>query len=281
LQKRRDIGTLDHPESIEKDLFLEAVFRRYGYDFRQYSSASILRRIKAAMNKERLVTISALQGRILRDPECMERFLSVVAVNVTSMFRDPPFYLAFRRRVIPSLRTYPFIRIWVAGCSTGEEVYSVAIILEEEGLYDRARIYATDICPAVLEGAQEGIFPLSKMKDYTSNYLAAGGRNEFSSYYKAQYDSAIFKSSLKQNLTLAQHNLATDASFNEFNVILCRNVMIYFNADLQKQVFQAFHDSLCIYGILGLGNKESLRHCEAANAYEALSKEQRLFRRIR
>jgi chemotaxis protein methyltransferase CheR len=277
----RDLRTLENPESIERDLFLEAVFRGYGYDFRQYSSASILRRIKAAMNKEGLPSISALQERVLRDHACMERFLSAVAVNVTSMFRDPPFYLAFRQQVIPRLRTYPFVRIWIAGCSTGEEVYSVAIILAEEGLYERARIYATDISPAVLESAREAIFPLAKMKEYTSNYLEAGGRREFSSYYQAQYDSAIFKTALKENLTFAQHNLASDASFNEFNVILCRNVMIYFNDELQSQVFRAFHDSLCMYGILGLGNKESLRHCPKVDAYEELSQEQRLFRRIR
>lgn len=277
----REIKSFGNTELVEKDLFLEAIYRCYGFDFRKYACASMLRRIKMAMTNEGLSTISAFQDLVLRDPECMERFLKAVVVNVTSMFRDPAFFLVFREKVVPILRTYPFIRIWIAGCSTGEETYSLAILLEEEGIYERTRIYSTDISSIVLKTAQESIFPLSKMKEYTVNYQRSGGRRDFSEYYSARYERAIFKASLKRNMIFAQHNLATDSSFNEFNVILCRNVMIYFNQDLQDRVFRVFHDSLCPFGILALGNKESLRSSSMADQYEELDREERLFRRVK
>lgn len=268
-------------ELVEKDLFLEAVFRCYGFDFREYAAASIIRRIKVAMLNEGVTTISALQDRVLRDPECMERFLKVVVINVTSMFRDPAFFLAFREKIVPMLRTYPFIRIWVAGCSSGEEAYSLAIILEEEGIYERARLYATDISSVVLNSAKEAIFPLAKMKEYTANYQQSGGRQDFSGYYSARYENVIFKASLRRNMIFAQHNLTSDGSFNEFNVILCRNVMIYFNKELQDRVFRVFHESLCNFGILALGSKESLRFSPMADQYEDIDLRKRLFRRVK
>src|SRR5581483_4083893 len=178
-------------------------------------------------------TVSQLQDRLLHDPPCMERLLLDLSINVTAMFRDPSFYLAFREQVVPMLRTYPFTRIWCAGCSTGEEVYSLAILLQEEGLYERTRIYATDINENVLQTAREGVFPLAKMQQYTQNYLNGGGTLDFSQYYVAAYDHAQFSKSLTENVVFAQHNLAMDRSFNEFNLILCRNVMIYFDKALQ------------------------------------------------
>ena len=209
-------------EDIELSLLLQGVFRHYGFDFREYARGSLKRRICNVIDSERLATISELQNKALHHPDCMERLVRALSVNVTSMFRDPSFYLAFRKKVVPLLRTYPFIRIWHAGCSTGEEVYSIAILLKEEGLYDRSRIYATDMNEAVVKRAQGGVFPLSAMKEYTTNYLNAGGQCSFSEYYTAQYDNAILQPSLKKNMVFSQHNLATDGSFNQFNVILCR-----------------------------------------------------------
>jgi chemotaxis protein methyltransferase CheR len=197
------------------------------------------------------------------------------------MFRDPTFHLALREHVVPLLRTYPFTRIWVAGCSTGEEVYSLAILLEEEALYDRARIYATDLNEEVLERARLGVFPLARMQDYTRNYIGAGGKRAFSDYYTSGYDGAAFDRSLMRNVVFAQHNLAMDRSFNEFQVILCRNVMIYFERSLQKRVFELFDDSLARLGILALGHKESLRTSAHADRYEELDAIERLYRKVR
>jgi chemotaxis protein methyltransferase CheR len=196
------------------------------------------------------------------------------------MFRDPSFYLTFRKRVVPLLRTYPTVQIWVAGCSTGEEVYSLAILLHEEGLYPKCRIYATDISQAILRRAREGIFPLAAMREYTANYHQAGGVHEFSDYYTAQYGSVMFSGSLKQNLVFSEHNLATDGSFNEFQVILCRNVMIYFNKELQARVHNLLYDSLSMFGVFGLGNKESLRFTPRAESYEHLNERDKLYRKV-
>ena len=244
---------------IEIGLLLEGLYRVHGFDFREYSRASIKRRILDLMRAEKLETVSAFQNKILHDSECLDRFLLGLSVHATAMFRDPSFYLTFRKRVVPLLRTYPTVQIWVAGCSTGEEVYSLAILLQEERLYSKCRIYATDISQAVLRKAREGIFPLAAMRDYTANYHSAGGTHEFSDYYTAQYDNVIFSSALKSNIVFSEHNLATDGSFNEFQVILCRNVMIYFNKDLQARVHNLLYDSLSMFGVFGLGNKESLK----------------------
>jgi chemotaxis protein methyltransferase CheR len=268
-------------ERIEIRLLLEGIYRYYGFDFRSYAYASIKRRIWKRVEAEGLAGISALQQRVLHEPDAMDRLLHDFSVNVTAMFRDPDFYLAFREHAVPLLRTYPFIRLWHAGCSTGEEVYSMAILLEEEGLYERARIYATDINEAVVQHARDGIFPLHKMQEYTQNYLRAGGRRSFSEYYTAAYDNALFAPSLRRHVVFAQHNLVTDRSFSEFNVILCRNVMIYFDRDLQTQVHKLFYQSLPVYGILGLGSKESLRFSEMEECYEPLDGRQRLYRKVK
>jgi chemotaxis protein methyltransferase CheR len=229
---------------------------------------------------EGLNTISQLQDRVLHDTAAMERLLLDLSINVTAMFRDPGFYRAFRAHVVPLLRTYPFIRIWHAGCSTGEEVYSMAILLKEEGLYERARIYATDINEVVLQRARAGIFPLEKMKEYTENYLRAGGSHSFSEYYTAMYDGALFDASLTRNVVFSQHNLVTDGSFSEFHVILCRNVMIYFDRELQNRVHDLFYQSLVPFGILCLGNKETIRFTRYEHRYEALNLKEKIYRRL-
>ena len=267
-------------EDIEIGLLLEGLYRAYGFDFRDYSRASIKRRILELMRAENLGTVSAFQNRVLHDAACLDRFLLGLSVHATAMFRDPSFYLTFRKKVVPLLRTYPTVQIWVAGCSTGEEVYSLAILLQEENLYGRCRIYATDISQAVLRKARDGIFPLAAMREYTNNYHQAGGANEFSDYYTAQYDSVIFSSSLKSNVVFSEHNLATDGSFNEFQVILCRNVMIYFNKDLQTRVHNLLYDSLSMFGVFGLGNKESLKFTPRAAFYEHINDKDKLYRKV-
>jgi chemotaxis protein methyltransferase CheR len=270
----------DDLEEIELSLLLEGVYRQYGFDFREYAPASLRRRVWRRIHAEGLTTVSALQNRLLHDPACMERLLLDLSINVTAMFRDPSFYVAFRNKVVPVLRTYPFTRIWVAGCSTGEEVYSLAILLQEENLYDRARIYATDINEAVLERARGGVFPLDKMREYTQNYIKAGGTRAFSEYYLAKYDGAQFQRSLIENVVFAQHNLVSDRSFNEFNVIVCRNVMIYFDRALQDRVHRLFYESLATFGVLGLGHKETLRFSPYESHYEELDPSEKLYRRI-
>lgn len=267
-------------EDIEIGLLLEGLYRAHGFDFREYSRASIKRRILELMRAENLDTISAFQDRVLHDASCLDRFLLGLSVHATAMFRDPSFYLTFRKKVVPLLRTYPTVQIWVAGCSTGEEVYSLAILLEEERLYPKCRIYATDISQSVLRKARDGIFPLAAMRDYTVNYHQAGGTNEFSDYYTAQYDNVIFSAALRNNIVFSEHNLATDGSFNEFQVILCRNVMIYFNKDLQARVHNLLYDSLSMFGVFGLGNKESLKFTPRAAFYEHLSENDKLYRKV-
>ncbi|XHX77402.1 MAG: CheR family methyltransferase [Stenomitos frigidus ULC029] len=267
-------------EDIEVQLLLEGVYRYYGFDFRDYAPSSMKRRIRKFLTTEALTTVSALQDRLLHDVACLERFLLGLTVNVTSMFRDPSFFLAFREKIVPLLRTYPFIRIWHAGCSTGQEVYSLAILLQEEGLFHRCRFYATDTNELVLQKAKQGIYPIDLMQEYTQLYLKAGGKRSFSEYYTAGYGNAIFRASLKENVVFSQHNLATDRSFNEFHVILCRNVLIYFNRTLQQRVHQLFYDSLCSFGVLGLGQRESLKLTPHEQCYEEIAKGERLYRRL-
>jgi chemotaxis protein methyltransferase CheR len=268
-------------EVLEIDLLLEGVFRRYGYDFREYAYASLKRRIMNAVRSEGLTTVSGLQEKLLHDLGCMERFLLALTVNVTSMFRDPGFFLAFRNRAVPLLRTYPFLRIWHAGCSTGEEVYSMAILLQEERLYDRCLIYATDMNEAVLKRAREGIFPLEATENHAGDYLLAGGKKSLSDYYTDGCGRAIFRASLRDNMVFCPHNLTMDRSFNEFNVILCRNVMIYFRKSLQQRVHQLLYESLATFGILGLGARESLQFTPHENDYEPLDSEWKMYRRVR
>jgi chemotaxis protein methyltransferase CheR len=268
-------------ESIEIDLILEGIFQRYGFDLRQYAPASLRRRIRWHLTKEELPSVSALQERLLHDRDAFERFVAGLSVNVTAMFRDPGFYQTLRERVLPMLRTYPFIRVWVAGCSSGEEVYSLAILLEEAELYDRSLIYATDMSLDVLERAKRGLFPLDKMREHTENYALAGGTREFSSYYVSDHEGAMFRKALKRNVVFSQHNLVSDGSFNEFHLILCRNVMIYFNRELREKVLELLDVSLCVFGVLGLGIRESLEFTTFARRYEELSPGTRLYRRVR
>ena len=266
-------------EHLEIELLLEGVFRHYGFDFRAYAYASIRRRLWKRVEGEGLQTISQLQARILHDADAMERLLLDLSVNVTSMFRDPGFYREFRLKVVPLLRTYPFIRIWHAGCSTGEEVFSMAILLEEEGLYDRARLYATDINDVVLQRAKQGIFPLERMQEYTENYIKAGGTRAFSEYYTAMYDGALFSPALTRNIVFSQHNLVTDRSFSEFHVIFCRNVLIYFDKTLQNRVHRLFYESLVMFGVLALGSKESLKFSQFEPCYEKMSATEKLYKK--
>ena len=271
----------DARERLEMDLLLEAIQRRYGYDFRGYATASLRRRLWHRVYGEGLETLSGLQERILHDPACMERLLRDLSINVTEMFRDPGFYRSLRERVFPLLRTHPFIRIWNAGCSTGEETYSLAIALREEGLLERTRIYATDINDGALQRAGAGAFPLEKMQRYTENYLRAGGTEAFSSYYTADGENARFDPSLGEGIVLAQHNLVTDGSFNEFHLVVCRNVMIYFGSALQEEVLELFGDSMTRFAILALGRKESIRRSRHADEYEVLDEREKIFRRRR
>jgi chemotaxis protein methyltransferase CheR len=268
-------------ERVEIELLLEGIFRHYGFDFRSYAYASLRRRVWKRIEAEGLPTVSALQERVLHDPEMMNQLLLDLSINVTAMFRDPAFYAALRTRVIPLLRTYPFIRVWHAGCSTGEEVYSMAILLIEEGLYERARIYATDINEVVLQRAKSGIFPLNRMQEYTENYIKAGGTRSFSEYYTAMYDGALFSPALLKNVVFSQHNLVTDRSFAEFNLILCRNVLIYFDKALQERVHGLFYESLATFGVLCLGSKESLKFSKYEDCYEAVSAADKVYRKVR
>lgn len=267
-------------EEIEIQLLVEGIYRYYGFDFRNYAPASLKRRIRRIMQSEELTSISALQDRVLHDVRSLERFLLGLTVHVTAMFRDPSFFLSFRQRVCPLLRTYPFVRLWHAGCSTGQEVYSMAVLLHEEGLYPRCRIYATDMNEYVLQQAKSGVYPLRLMQQYTQLYLKAGGKRSFSEYYTAAYDNAIFRTFLRENIVFSQHNLATDNSFNEFHVILCRNVLIYFDPVLQKRVHQLFYDSLGSFGILGLGRQETLKFSAFEQHYEEIDRDERIYRRL-
>jgi chemotaxis protein methyltransferase CheR len=266
-------------EDLELELLLEGIFRRYGYDFRGYAGASLRRRLWKRAHTEGLETLTALLDRVLHDPGALDRLLGDLSINVTEMFRDPSFHRSLRSRVFPLLRTYPFVRIWVAGCSTGEEVLSLAIALHEEGLLQRTRIYATDMNEAALGRAQERRVPADRLDEFSDNYARAGGGGALRDYCTVRGSTAIFDAALTRSVVWAQHNLASDRSFNEFHIILCRNVMIYFGRDLQKQVHQLFLDSLVPLGLLGLGRKEAIADGGIAVHYEALDPAEKLFRR--
>lgn len=273
--------TNDSLERIEIKLLLDGLYTWCGYDYRNYAYNSIKRRIWNRVHLEKLNSITGLLEKILHDPACLQRLISDFSINVTEMFRDPSFFLAFREHIVPLLRTYPSIKIWHAGCSTGEEVYSMAIILHEEGILDRTKIYATDINAQVLKVAKSGIFPLENMKKYTSNYIKAGGKTAFSDYYSLSNRRVKFHDYLTKNMVFAQHNLATDGSFNEFNVILCRNVLIYFNSALQAKAHELFYSSLGMFGILGLGDKETITFTNRADCYEEVHRNQKLYKKIK
>ncbi|WP_372442253.1 CheR family methyltransferase [Metabacillus bambusae] len=272
---------VEEVEKIEIDLLLEAVFRYYGYDFRNYATPFIQRRICHRVNKENLTSISALQEKVLREPIVMESLISDFSINVTEMFRDPEFFKSFRTKVIPLVKDFPDIRIWHVGCSSGEEVYSMAILLHEEGIYEKTRIFATDINASILEKAKKGTFPLDGMQRYTKNYFEAGGNRSFSEYYKAVDDKVFFHPFLQKNVVFAQHNLVTDHSFNEFDIIICRNVLIYFNKCLQNDVHKLFYDSLSLSGFLGLGKREGIKFTSYENCYGEFDASEKLYRKIK
>ncbi len=264
---------------IEIHLLLEALYRKYGYDFRQYSEAHIRRRLMNRLALCGLQTISEMQSRVLHDREFAAVLLQDLSITVTEMFRDAEFYRAIRQSVVPILKTYSFVKIWHAGCSTGQEAYSMAILLQEEGLYERTTMYATDFNQRALDQAREGIYANEQMKEYTANYQRSGGREAFSDYYTSNYNMAIMEASLKKNIVWAHHNLVTDSVFAEVHMIMCRNVLIYFNSDLQSKVQHLFRDSLTHGGILCLGSKESLRFSGLAEEYIELDKVQKIFKK--
>ena len=274
-------ATAVNVEEIEIKLLLDGVALRYGYDFREYALAPLKRSIASGMAGEGVATISAYQDRLLHDTSSMQRFLSGVGVNVTSMFREPDAWRCIRDEVIPRFRTYPSLRIWIAGCATGEEVYSMAIMLEEEGLYERSRIYATDLNEDSLVIARTGGYPLARVLAGESGYARSGGRGHISDFYSVTGTTARFQRELQRNVTWAPHNLVSDGSFNEFHLILCANVLIYFRPSLQERAHRLFYDSLVRSGYLALGEKESLVFSPESSRYEQLRDGVKVFHKVR
>jgi chemotaxis protein methyltransferase CheR len=266
-------------EQIE--IILSDLIENYGYDFTNYSAASLKRRIIRLMTLDKVISFAEFRYRPKNDAAYFNRFVEQITVNVTEMFRDAHFYRTLREEVIPELATKPLIRIWHAGCSTGEEVYSMAILLKEANLLQKSLLYATDINPAVLEKVRLGMFPMSQMKQYSENYIQAGGKNDFSKYYIAQYDTAKFDESFKSRIILATHNLVSDTSFNEFQLILCRNVMIYFDKELQDHALELFDGSLEKLGFLGLGSKETIKFSNVMGRYKQLENKEKIWRKIK
>lgn len=266
-------------EDIEIKILMEAVHLKHGYDFRQYAGASLTRRVKKYLSDTGLNHISEMIPLIIHDKAFFNSFLHNLSVNVTEMFRDPLFFLSLRKKVVPYLNTFPFIKVWSVGVSTGEEVYSLAIMLKEEGLYEKSLIYATDFNDTVLEAAQKGIYSADNIKNSTSNYQKAGGKKSFGTYYHADYNSVIIDRSLKKNIVFANHNLATDSVFGEMNLILCRNVLIYFNRDLQERVLELFQTSLRPHGFLCLGSKETIDFSNIVDSFVPIAKKQKIFQK--
>ena len=266
-------------KNIETELLLEGIYMKYGYDFRSYARASLKRRINATLSSLGMKNLSDLLHKILYDENAFNKLLLNLSINVTEMFRDPEFYRAVRQKIIPILKTYPFIKIWHAGCSTGEEVYSLVILLKEEGLSGKFQIYATDFNELVLKKAKQGIISLDRIKEYTLNYQKAGGLESFGDYYSAHYDHAKINESLKKNIVFADHNLATDGAFGEMNLIMCRNVLIYFNRDLQNRALGIFYESLSHFGFLCLGTKEDLSFSQYSNNFEVLALKEKIYRK--
>ncbi|WP_448130393.1 CheR family methyltransferase [Stenotrophomonas rhizophila] len=265
---------------LELKLLLEAVYQRYHYDFRDYALASLRRRMRHAMARFDCPTMGALQHRLLHEPDTFAQAMQYFTVQVSEMFRDPPYFRVLREHAVPVLRTYPSIKLWIAGCSTGEEVWSLAILLHEEGLLDRAIIYATDINPEALQAAESGAFALDRLAQFSRNYLAAGGTGSLSDYYSSGYGSVVFDRRLKRNIVFADHSLATDTVFSEVHLVSCRNVLIYFQRALQDRAIGLFHEALVHRGFLGLGSKESLQFGAHADLFEACAREQRLYRKL-
>ncbi len=266
-------------EEIEIDLLLEAIYRCHGYDFRSYARASIERRIRQFASKARYASISEMVPKVIKNGEFFSRLVQYFSVGVTEMFRDPLVYRAVREKVIPLLRTWPHFKIWHAGCSTGEEVYSLAIVLKEEGIYDRATIYATDFNEDALLRAREGIYGIEKLRTATKNYQQAGGKKSFSEYYHARYDAALMDGALKERMVFSRHNLVSDSVFGEMHLVFCRNVLIYFNRQLQERALALFTESLVHGGFLCLGTKESLRFTDARDRYAVVDQQARIYKK--
>lgn len=275
----KDLKYQQDNDDIAVELFLQAVQMKYGYDFREYSRAHIKRRIKVRLVKSSMANPFELIHQILEDEVFFKEVLLDFSINVTEMFRDPNFFKYLREEIVPILESYPQIKIWHAGCSSGEEVYSMAILMKECGLYDRCQIYATDFNDKILQQAKSGIYPLESIKDYTKNYIQAGGTESFSDYYLAKYDSAILETDLRNKITFAQHNLVTDGSFGEMHLIMCRNVLIYFDRTLQNRVNKLFSDSLAKGGFLCLGSKETLAYSEVAEEFTTLSETYKVYKK--
>jgi len=265
----------------QMETILEDMMEVYGYDFSNYSKASLKRRIVRLIAMDKFLSFAEFRFKVRHDPDYLNHFVEQITVNVTEMFRDGGFYRVLRNEVLPVLATWPLIRIWHAGCSTGEEVYSMAILLHEANLLDKSLLYATDINPAVLEKVRAGVFPIQNMKQYSDNYINAGGANEFSTYYTAHYQSAKFDDYLSRRIILATHNLVSDRSFNEFQLILCRNVLIYFDKALQDRALKLFDQSLEPLGFLALGSKETLKFSSITDKYRQLDDKERIWRKIR
>lgn len=267
-------------EDIEIRLLLEALYLKYHYDFRNYAMASIKRRLKQAREQMGFATFSAIQENLLHDPTMLPRLLRYLTVQVSEMFRDPTYFKALRERVVPHLRTYPTLKVWVAGCSGGEELYSLVILFREEGLEDRTIFYATDINQEALQTAEAGIYPLERVQLFTENHRKAGGKTSLSEYYQAAYGGASFDKTLRRNVVFSDHSLVTDAVFGEMHLISCRNVMIYFDRDLQDRALGLFSDSLARKGFLGLGSKESLRFSKHAGKFNDFVREEKIYQRL-
>lgn len=271
--------TVSEIEQLEIDLLFEALYRRYGYDFRHYATASATRRVMRRLAREKLDSVSMLQHRVLHDASIAESLLRDLSINVTEMFRDPEFYQAVREQVLPELQACDHVKCWHAGCATGEEIYSMAILLTEEGLYQKSQLYATDFNEIALETARKGIYPVSRMQLYSKNYLLAGCNHSLSDYYHAKYGHAVMDDQLRDRMVFANHNLATDAAFGDMQMVVCRNVLIYFDTELQNRVFQLFADSLNPGGYLCLGSHESLAFSVVADQYDVLNEKQRIYRK--
>ena len=265
---------------LELGLLLDAIYRKYHYDFRAYAEASLRRRLASALDHFGCTTISELQGRVLHEPHTFTELLRYLTVQVSDLFRDPSYFRSLRERVVPYLRTYPSLKVWVAGCATGEEAYSLAIVLAEEGLLDRTMIYATDINPDSLRIAEAGIYDLDRFAHFSESYLAAGGKRSLSDYYVASSTSALFDRGLKKAILFSDHSLATDTAFAEVELASCRNVLIYFERELQDRAIGVLRDSLCRRGFLGLGSKESLRFSVHGPAFVELVPDDRIYQRL-
>lgn len=269
----------DPLEDLEIQLLLEGLYQRYHYDFRHYARASIKRRLVQARGQLGFSTISAMQDHVLHDPSAMPRLLDFLTVQVSEMFRDPAYFLALREKVLPHLRTYPSLKVWIAGCSTGEELYSLAILFREEGLYERTIFYATDINPEALAAAEAGVYSIDRIRKFTENHQKSGGKSSLSDYYTAAYGRAAFDKTLRERVVFSDHSLVTDAVFAEMHLISCRNVMIYFDRPLQDRAIGLFRDSLARKGFLGLGSKESLRFSRHASAFSDFAPEEKIYQR--